>query len=314
MFYSSDQRCIVKTTTMEESATLNSIMPVYVKHLEENPNSLLVRFLGSHCITMYGVEIYFVVMLNVFPSFQLSERYDLKGSWVNRHGFHGSRKTRLERKKREQSSAPLFQDNDLQNTISIESEVAHALALQIRADIRFLQGIATLLACACLCAIPSNLVCLSIGLSVSVCVCVAANNFMDYSLLIGVRRERFRVVPSAAAAASTVRASEFASNGSLLAASLDDEEKSAADADGFGSSVDRWRLLSRGAEDTLKRDLHGGIRAEMVEGPGTYYMGIIDVLQRWTWIKRLERFFKVYVKLLDGEGLSAVSPTPYCQR
>ena len=162
MFYSSDQRCIVKTTTKEESSTLNSIMPVYVRHLEENPNSLLVRFLGSHCITMYGVEIYFVVMLNFFPNSPLSERYDLKGSWVNRHGFHGSRKTRLERKKREQSSAPLFQDNDLQNTISIESEVAHALALQIRADILFLQGKHCL---------P---ICVPVCVHVCLCVCVPA--------------------------------------------------------------------------------------------------------------------------------------------
>jgi 1-phosphatidylinositol-4-phosphate 5-kinase len=105
MFYSSDQRYIVKTMTREESLALHSIMPLYVAHLDAHPSSLLVRFLGSHCITMYGVEIFFVVMLNVFPVFQLSERYDLKGSWVARHGFKGSRRTKSERKRRAQVSA-----------------------------------------------------------------------------------------------------------------------------------------------------------------------------------------------------------------
>jgi hypothetical protein len=141
MFFSSDQKHIVKTTTKEESQSLQRIMPQYVKYLEANPNSLIVRFLGSHCITMYGVEVYFVVMLNVFPLSPLSERYDLKGSWVNRHGFNGSRRTRKELSRTGVSeSSPLFQDNDLQNTISLEPQVAISLAHQIRSDVQFLHG------------------------------------------------------------------------------------------------------------------------------------------------------------------------------
>jgi hypothetical protein len=30
--------------------------------------------------------LYFVVMLNIFPGIELSERYDLKGSWIDRNG------------------------------------------------------------------------------------------------------------------------------------------------------------------------------------------------------------------------------------
>ncbi len=79
MFFSSDQRCIVKTTTKSESLALHLMMPKYVAYLSNNPHSLICRFLGAHCITMYGVELYFVVMLNFFPNTSLSERYDLKG-------------------------------------------------------------------------------------------------------------------------------------------------------------------------------------------------------------------------------------------
>jgi hypothetical protein len=74
------------------------------------------------------------------------------------------------------------------------------------------------------------------------------------------------------------------------------------------------RSVSAVCSDSVKRDLHGGIRADVVEGPGSYYIGIIDVLQRWNWKKRLERWFKVYFKLLDREGISAVSPSYYANR
>ena len=45
----------------------------------------------------------------------------------------------------------------------------------------------------------------------------------------------------------------------------------------------------------------GGVRAAVVEGPGVYYMGIIDVLQRYTLKKRFERWIKVLL-MRDGKG------------
>ena len=142
MFYSSDQKCIVKTTTKDEAMTLSELMPAYVRHLEENPNSLIVRFLGCHSIKMYGVELYFVVMLSFFPNSTLSERYDLKGSWVNRHGFNGAPRSinRPVNRQKDDSSTPLFQDNDLQHKFSLEPEVARTLTHQIYKDVCFLRG------------------------------------------------------------------------------------------------------------------------------------------------------------------------------
>lgn len=43
-------------------------------------------------------------------------------------------------------------------------------------------------------------------------------------------------------------------------------------------------------------------------------MGIIDILQEWNFHKRLERFFKVYFRFQDKNGLSAVAPDFYAQR
>jgi len=40
----------------------------------------------------------------------------------------------------------------------------------------------------------------------------------------------------------------------------------------------------------------GGIKATIVEGPGAYYMGIIDILQEYDTQKKFERLAKVYLR------------------
>ena len=46
----------------------------------------------------------------------------------------------------------------------------------------------------------------------------------------------------------------------------------------------------------FQRDIDGGMHAGVVEGPGTYYFGIIDVLEHWTWRKQMERWIKIYFR------------------
>ena len=51
----------------------------------------------------------------------------------------------------------------------------------------------------------------------------------------------------------------------------------------------------------------------IVEGPQSYHMGIIDILQRWTVRKRLERLAKSWRR--DAwAGISAVPPGEYAKR
>jgi hypothetical protein len=99
---------------------------------------------------------------------------------------------------------------------------------------------------------------------------------MDYSLLVGVVRRKFEVM------------------------------------DRNTSSLQTCPETS--TNDIFQRDADGGMHAAVVEGPGTYYMGIIDVLQEWNWEKKLERFFKIYFKWMDPDGLSAISPQRYVER
>lgn len=86
-FYSHDGKYMIKTQTKEECALLRQIMPQYVQHLSENPDSLLVRFYGMHRVKMKNMQsrIYFVIMSSVFDTDKnLVVKYDLKGSTVGR--------------------------------------------------------------------------------------------------------------------------------------------------------------------------------------------------------------------------------------
>ena len=76
--------------------------------------------------------------------------------------------------------------------------------------------------------------------------------------------------------------------------------------------VDQASLIL--SSEGLGQDEKGAFHAASVEGPGSYYMGVIDILQEWNFEKKLERFFKVYFKFADPDGLSAIEPTTYQRR
>ena len=86
LYFSADSQFIVKTMTPSEFVVLMRILPAYVRYVEQNPKSLLTRFIGCHSIRLQSTgKIFFVVMTNIFyKAKHLHERYDLKGSWINR--------------------------------------------------------------------------------------------------------------------------------------------------------------------------------------------------------------------------------------
>jgi hypothetical protein len=204
---------------------------------------------------------------------------------------------------------------------------------------------------------------------------------MDYSLLIGVRRESFKVLDSnnsgggvsdggnggltpnasstdlsktGAERGTIARETELGSNSQSFVESLTPSivqrtpsvaARAGAAAAGLGvgvgssgphgmgaigssssSSSSSNKLLGRNnnssptpgggglVEDAFKRDPDGGMRASQVEGPGTYYIGIIDVLQEWNYTKKMERFLKTYIKRYDPDGISAIEPKAYSER
>eukprot|EP00301_Raphidiophrys_heterophryoidea_P005778 c12393_g1_i1.p1 GENE.c12393_g1_i1~~c12393_g1_i1.p1 ORF type:complete len:592 (+),score=170.57 c12393_g1_i1:964-2739(+) len=54
--------------------------------------------------------------------------------------------------------------------------------------------------------------------------------------------------------------------------------------------------------------------AQRVQGPACYYVGLIDLLQEWTWRKKLERFIKTVWYRHEAPGISAQPPRIYRER
>jgi hypothetical protein len=84
-YFSEDNKYIVKTLEESEARLLVRILPQYQQYMAQNPDSFLCRFLGLHSITLYNMPSYFVVMQSVFLTKKIiHEKYDIKGSWVDR--------------------------------------------------------------------------------------------------------------------------------------------------------------------------------------------------------------------------------------
>lgn len=57
--------------------------------------------------------------------------------------------------------------------------------------------------------------------------------------------------------------------------------------------------------------------AHRLEGPGEYRLGMIDILQKWSWQKRLERMIKILLCRCSSakrNGMSCVEPNEYARR
>jgi len=52
----------------------------------------------------------------------------------------------------------------------------------------------------------------------------------------------------------------------------------------------------------------------VIEGPGIYFIGLIDTLQAWTTEKKIERFIKRFFRFKDKNGISCVEPNFYRKR
>ncbi|CAI5704453.1 hypothetical protein KXD40_001403 [Peronospora effusa] len=92
------------------------------------------------------------------------------------------------------------------------------------------------------------------------------------------------------------------------------------------SSVRRYNSVSYGSPEVKSRlnddskwigirtlEMHG-YQASVVVGPDCYTLGVVDMLQTWTWRKRLERFWKTLVLRHDHLGISAAPPKLYAKR
>lgn len=84
LFFTSDFRFLIKTIRKTEKNTLLSILPSYVKYIENNPETFLSMYYGCYEIQMDDIFTYFIVMKNFLPVTDIFQLYDLKGSLYKR--------------------------------------------------------------------------------------------------------------------------------------------------------------------------------------------------------------------------------------
>jgi hypothetical protein len=322
MYFSSDEQFIVKTTSPKEFERLLTMLPTYESYLasekEMGRDSLLTRYLGAHRIVMYDIPLYFVVMKNICPV--VDEKYDMKGSWINRHGSKRVKDPAKARPKKyyhtltgsfrhslggpngeDKEPTPLFLDNDLKESFLLAPDDATSLAQQLDRDSKFLRSF----------------------------------NLMDYSLLVGVKRRMYLVNPTQSQQSSRQHSSSFADYSVRTSSLVRDAalppltpesilNHNEAQSQNHYSSSANPIVASRAAERDKfsfstfpqRSDIGVGRRydAAAVEGAGAFYFGIIDILQEWDWRKWNERAFKVYLLQKNGSGLSAMEPFGYRRR
>ena len=85
------------------------------------------------------------------------------------------------------------------------------------------------------------------------------------------------------------------------------------------TDLPRSRLLLTDMKLLLLRLAHPlSFSADLIQGPGEYRLGMIDMLQEWNWKKRMERWYKIVFKgRCSSElrnGMSAVEPNEYARR
>ncbi|KAF2150006.1 SAICAR synthase-like protein [Myriangium duriaei CBS 260.36] len=85
-YFSRDYKYIIKTVHHHEAKFLRKILPEYYEHVKQNPDTLLSQFYGLHRVkTKQGKKFHFVIMNNLFPPHKdIHRTYDLKGSLVGR--------------------------------------------------------------------------------------------------------------------------------------------------------------------------------------------------------------------------------------
>eukprot|EP01038_Epipyxis_sp_PR26KG_P008868 gene8868-11962_t len=326
-FFCGNNELIVKTVSKHEAKVLLNILDYYLKHLTTHPDSLLARFYGLHSITMYGNEFTFVVMKNVLPpNVIMNEKYDIKGSWINRNaGRKAPGKQATCRYCNEifiegtvemcsevvgfHEASITFKDNDMINKLRLLSDDAYKVINTLYSD--------------------SDALC-EMGV-------------MDYSLLVGIRNIQYDLEgmgftnrnnnnynnsnnnnnPSSGSLSETHYPQSLTTNNSSLSTAPYDNNSNSSNHNRHNSSstitTNNSKEVYFNSNPTLQNDSklmsddrrEFGYPARAVIAPSAYYFGMIDILETWSWTKKLERLFKVYVLGKSPDGISCVPPEEY---
>ncbi len=276
IFYvTTDDEFIIKTVTHKEAEFLQKLLPGYYMNIVQNPRTLLPKFFGLYCYYCNSKNIRLVIMNNLFPSWiEIHEKYDLKGSTYKRKASSTER----------EKSTPTYKDLDFmefhRNGIILDAEIYNALCKTIERDCRVLESF----------------------------------KIMDYSLLIGIH---------------FVSKSSHVANNDTTVKSLEEPGTSNCHPHQHNMATEvpstsnkKRHLYHTTVMESIDKQLtntevmqntSGGIPAKSDKGEDVIlFIGIIDVLQSYKMMKKIEHTFKSM--FFDSDTISVHRPDFYANR
>jgi 1-phosphatidylinositol-4-phosphate 5-kinase len=294
---SANEDMIVKTIDEKEVEELAALLPAYVQHLANNPDSLLCRFLALLVVNVRGVgSLYCLVMQNAFPFGNLGSKsfvYDLKGSTVGRKAKDKPGKAATTKSQAKASGLMLAQDfrDMLPRGVPLESEqLVSELTAQVMRDVTLL----------------------------------AAYGLMDYSCLIAItpvpRGSQARVHSPEPARRMVSAPPRRWSTFSAVVSDLpewhpegsSDAAAPAGDAGGGGSRPKAHSAKTAAAAAASSTSSSAGGRGETTTV--IVQLGIVDLLQSFDLGKQIEHRFKRLMRMGRSANISAVPAEQYAYR
>ena len=286
-YYTRDGRFIVKTISKKEYKFLKKILTSYYNHIKNNPLSLLPKFLGCYKLirkrNKKKYNIYFIVMINVFAtSNHIDKRYDLKGSKIGRKVLKGTE----EDKKILNSGDMALKDLDFEHKKEkvYVGNRKNLIISQLEKDTNFLEKIG------------SN----------------------DYSLLLGIHnfenKAKARIsapFPLGFQKSNTINFNPnepniiYKKNNNLRFSNFRKFSEKDKDSEISTEEIEAQKLISE-----LYDFEDGGILSS--NGLKIYYIGIIDILTEYGFVKKTEHFCKMI--RYCSEQMSCIPPKKYKER
>jgi len=303
-YYSNNGRYMIKTLKDGEALQLRRLLPDYYRYMLNNPDSLLVRFVGLHAVKAPSIQrkTHFVIMCSVYSESEAAKChavFDLKGSALGRQA-------------NQERGEMILKDNDVDRVRrqgkfdKLKMGVKrNGFLCQLELDTGFL----------------------------------AEHNIMDYSLLLGLHNSnRFKKASYLDIRSGRFVAfnpedprQRFGSNAGSAVGGGGDEHSNISSVYNQGRKKlsmsiippafwDQEASANEGPEQkNLNISTYAVFEARNYyelgfEEDERYYMGIIDILQKYNWKKRLETLFKTLQNRRNRHIMSSVPPEEYKTR
>ncbi|KAF3278960.1 Phosphatidylinositol-4-phosphate 5-kinase [Orbilia oligospora] len=296
-YFSRDYKYIIKTIHHAEHRYLRHILRDYYNHVTKYPDTLISQFFGLHRVKIpFGRKIHFVIMNNIFPPHKdIHMTFDLKGSHIGREY--------KEVGPEENPKAVLKDLNwEARNMHLCLGPRKHELFVQqAKLDVALLQRL----------------------------------KIMDYSLLVGIhdvhrgnndnlREKNLQVFQPGSSSNEDMGPHPLTRTPSRLESARKRAEMRKLINSEVPVSLEHSdtplpeemlaRANEQGPRSIFNQDEHGFRATNENDEPGEviYYLGIIDCLTKYDFIKRAEHFWKGLSQ--DKTEISAVPPQAYGDR